>query len=205
MHHYVYYSYEEWGRGYIGVRSCSDMPAVDPYLGSYRDKTFKPTQKIVLMEFKTRIDAEKAEKQLQEFFSVVENPHFANQALNLLTGFSRAGAKCSLEHREKTRLANLGEKNPNYGKPRTEETKRKQSTALKNRKFRPETLLRMQQAQQKNCKAITLEHVESKEVFTFKSINDAARELCLNVGNVSNVYRGRQKTTGGYRLLNRLS
>lgn len=125
--------------------------------------------------------------------------------MNLLTGFSRAGAKCSLEHREKTRLANLGEKNPNYGKPRTEETKRKQSTALKNRKFRPETLLRMQQAQQKNCKAITLEHVESKEVFTFKSINDAARELCLNVGNVSNVYRGRQKTTGGYRLLNRLS
>jgi len=84
MHHYVYYSYEEWGRGYIGVRSCHCSPDQDIYFGSYRDKTFSPTEKIIISEFESRQEAEKAEKTLQEFFSVVKNPHFANQAINLL-------------------------------------------------------------------------------------------------------------------------
>jgi hypothetical protein len=141
VHHYVYYSYEEWGRGYIGVRSCRCSPEKDPYLGSYRDKTFFPTEKIIISEFKNRQEAEKTEKTLQEFFSVVKNPHFANQAINLLVGFSRLGAKA------------------------------------------------------------TREHIESKKVYFFESINSAARELSLNAGNISNLVVGRQKTTDGFRLV----
>ena len=51
---YVYYSYEPWGRGYIGKRECECLPEEDvKYFGSYRDKTFKPTEKIILQTFDT--------------------------------------------------------------------------------------------------------------------------------------------------------
>ena len=50
MNHYVYYSYEDWGRGYIGVRQCECNVYEDEYLGSYYDKTFNPKSKIILME-----------------------------------------------------------------------------------------------------------------------------------------------------------
>ena len=46
---YVYYSYEEFGRGYIGSRICKCLPEEDiKYFGSYKDKTFNPTEKIIL-------------------------------------------------------------------------------------------------------------------------------------------------------------
>jgi hypothetical protein len=42
-YHYVYYSYEEYGRGYIGSRTCKCLPEKDvKYFGSYKDKKFKP-------------------------------------------------------------------------------------------------------------------------------------------------------------------
>jgi hypothetical protein len=78
---YVYYSYEPWGRGYIGKRECECLPEEDvKYFGSYRDKTFKPTEKIVLEVFVTRKEAYKAEKQLHDFYEVDKNPHFANKS-----------------------------------------------------------------------------------------------------------------------------
>ena len=78
--HYTYYSYEEFGRGYIGKRSCKCKPEEDvTYFGSYRDKTFKPTQKIILGTYDTAEEAIDDEIKIQRFFKVVENPHFANQ------------------------------------------------------------------------------------------------------------------------------
>ena len=48
-YHYVYYSYEEWGRGYIGCRTCSCLPSEDKkYFGSFKDKSFYPTNKMEL-------------------------------------------------------------------------------------------------------------------------------------------------------------
>ena len=50
-YHYTYYSYEEWGRGYFGSRTCRCLPKEDvKYFGSFGDKTFKPTQKIILKD-----------------------------------------------------------------------------------------------------------------------------------------------------------
>jgi hypothetical protein len=83
---YVYYSYEEWGRGYIGVKLNSD-PVTDDYYGSYYDKTFYPTCKIVLGEFETPEEALEAEIALHNFFEVDKNPHFANRARQTSTGF----------------------------------------------------------------------------------------------------------------------
>jgi hypothetical protein len=78
---YVYYSYECWGRGYIGKRECWCLPEEDiKYFGSYKDKTFKPTEKIILQTFNSQSEAYNAEIELHEFFQVDINPHFANKA-----------------------------------------------------------------------------------------------------------------------------
>ena len=81
MYHYVYYSYEEWGRGYIGRRKSDCYPDEDvEYLGSFSDASFFPTQKIILGIFNSIEEASEAEVLLHEFFEVDRNPHFANIA-----------------------------------------------------------------------------------------------------------------------------
>jgi hypothetical protein len=145
--HYVYYSYEEFGRGYIGCRTCECAPEDDNYLGSYTDKTFNPTNKIILETFSTREEALQAEVNLHKFYQVDENPHFANKAKQKTTGFYYAEKKFGeanpfyqKQHSEKTknklsqkgkenngyvknRRSYQGENNPFYGKAHSEETK----------------------------------------------------------------------------------
>jgi hypothetical protein len=87
-YYYTYYSYEEWGRGYIGSRECKCLPENDiGYFGSYTDKTFNPTQKIILGTYKTREEAFAAEIILHEFYDVANNPHFANRSRLTTTKF----------------------------------------------------------------------------------------------------------------------
>jgi hypothetical protein len=85
--HYVYYSYEPWGRGYIGKRSSRVPPEEDKYMGSFRDKTFKPTEKTILATFDTSEDAIAAEILLHNFYEVDKNPHFANRSRQTSSGF----------------------------------------------------------------------------------------------------------------------
>jgi hypothetical protein len=89
--HYVYYSYEQWGRGYIGKRSAKMPPEVDSYMGSFKDKTFKPTEKIILGVFSAAEEALKNEMILHDFYDVARNPHFANQAKQTSSGFCWSG------------------------------------------------------------------------------------------------------------------
>jgi hypothetical protein len=86
--HYVYYSYEEWGRGYIGRRTSRVEPDLDLYLGSFTDETFRPTKKIILEVFDSKEEAIKAEIALHTFFQVDLNPHFANKVKQTAIGFS---------------------------------------------------------------------------------------------------------------------
>jgi hypothetical protein len=88
-YYYTYYSYEEWGRGYIGSRGCKCLPEKDiNYLGSCKDKNFKPTQKIILKsDYATREEAYADEIILQQYYKVVGNPHFANRAYQTSTKF----------------------------------------------------------------------------------------------------------------------
>jgi hypothetical protein len=88
-YYYTYYSYEEWGRGYIGSRGCKCLPEEDvKYFGSFRDKTFKPTGKVILKsDYLTREEAYADEIILQKYFNVVENIHFANRAYQTSTKF----------------------------------------------------------------------------------------------------------------------
>jgi hypothetical protein len=87
-YYYTYYSYEEWGRGYIGSRGCKCLPEEDiKYFGSYTDKTFKPTQKIILETYDTREKAFFAEIKLHKFFDVANNSNFANKSKLTTVGF----------------------------------------------------------------------------------------------------------------------
>ena len=88
-YHYTYYSYEEWGKGYFGSRTCKCLPEEDiKYFGSFKDKAFKPTQKIILKsDYATREEAYTDEIILQHYYKVVENPHFANRAYQTSTKF----------------------------------------------------------------------------------------------------------------------
>lgn len=89
MNNYTYYSYEEYGRGYIGSRGCTCSVEEDiEYFGSFSDKTFKPTQKIILGTFETRKEAYEAEILLHNFFQVDNNTHFANKCRATSTGFT---------------------------------------------------------------------------------------------------------------------
>jgi hypothetical protein len=88
-YYYTYYSYEEWGRGYFGSRKCNCLPEEDiKYFGSFSDKNFKPTQKIILKsDYATRKEAYTDEITLQRYYKVVENPHFVNRAYQTSTKF----------------------------------------------------------------------------------------------------------------------
>ena len=121
MHFYVYYSYEEWGRGYIGCRQCSCPPEEDTkYFGSYFDSTFSPTHKIILQVCSSRQEAIECEVALHDFFEVGDNPHFANQSKQRKNGFfyNKRGeehhgfGKLCPEHSDRM----SGEGNPMYGK-----------------------------------------------------------------------------------------
>ena len=127
---YVYYSYEEFGNGYIGKRECKCLPEEDiNYFGSFRDKTFKPTQKIILETFDSVEDALEAECVLHDFYEVDKNPHFANKARQTSKKFYYITPSENM----------IGENNP----AKRPEVRKKISDAAKNRKASEETKRKM--------------------------------------------------------------
>ena len=103
---YTYYSYEEYGRGYIGARSKSPLDD-DDYFGTFSETNFHPTHKIILSEFETMEEALAAEVELHKFFEVDINPHFANKAKQTSSGFyfDPTGREVRDEERRKNRAA----------------------------------------------------------------------------------------------------
>jgi hypothetical protein len=140
-HHYVYKSFEEEGREYIGIRSCNCLPEKDTkYFGSFKDKTFNPTGKIILFTGETRQEVAEIEIELHDFFDVAVNPQFANRAKAKSIKFDTTGVPNTAEQKKKKSVAmsgennpcygRTGEKNPNYGVPHTEEWKKAQSERM---------------------------------------------------------------------------
>ena len=146
-YHYVYYSYEEYGRGYIGSRTCKCPPEKDvKYFGSYKDKNFKPTQKIILKDdYLTREDAYSDEIILQEYYKVVKNSHFANRAYQTATKFSTIGITFTDETRKKLSESHKGKITWNKGKSVSDEMKEKIRQKMKGRKQTEEHKLKRAQ------------------------------------------------------------
>ena len=114
-YHYTYYSYEEYGRGYFGSRTCRCLPEEDvKYFGSFHDRTFNPTQKIILKsDYNTREEAYIDEIILQQYYKVAENPHFANRAYQTstkfyyITSFEEASIRGKKQHKNKLGMFQL--------------------------------------------------------------------------------------------------
>ena len=108
-YHYVYYSYEEWGRGYIGSRTCYCLPQNDTnYFGSFKDIDFKPTKKIILKEdYANREEAIEDEIKLHNFYEVHKNLNFANQAKQSSKKFILNGSKAK-ENGKRTKILKKG-------------------------------------------------------------------------------------------------
>jgi hypothetical protein len=129
MFHTVYNSYEAKlnGRDYIGKHSTGDP--YDDYRGSFSDDGFDPDVKIVMAYSKTAEGALWFEINFHNVFNVARDPQFANRAIQTATKFDRTGVSNTLEQNQKISEAlkglMVGEKNPRYGKPRSEETKQK--------------------------------------------------------------------------------
>lgn len=148
---YVYYSYEPWGRGYIGKRECWCLPEEDvKYFGSFRDKTFKPTKKIILETFNSAEDALKAERLIQEFYQVDKNLHFANIYVHRSNNFCNNGSEII---RQKISKSLTGIK-------RSEETKRKISEAKKGTIVNIETKLKLKEKRKGRKPSLGMKHSE---------------------------------------------
>ena len=127
-YHYVYKSFEEEGREYIGCRTCKCLPEEDTkYFGSFRDKSFNPAGKTILFVCETRKEVLEIEVELHDFFDVAVNPKFANQAKQTSTGFDRVGVPWTEEQKKKKSVAMSGEKGHMFGVPKTEEWKKANS------------------------------------------------------------------------------
>ena len=183
-HHYVYHSFEEWGREYIGIRSCDCLPEEDTkYLGSFRDKSFNPAGKTILFVCETRKEAAEIEIELHDFFDVAVNPQFANRAKAVSTGFSRAGVPKTEEQKK----AMSGEKNPMYGVPRTEAQKKAQSEKLTGRYLG---------ALNPSSKAIISIEPDGTQRH-FGGCNQAARELEINRSDLSRYLKSNKQPRWG--------
>lgn len=104
------------------------------------------------------------------------------------------------EQRQQMRERNLGEKNPNYGKPRSEETKRKIGEANKisqlGKKHSQETKEKMSQVHKKY---IPIKCIETGIIYNCPS--DAAVGIGKkpsSAGHITEVCKGKRQTAYGY-------
>ena len=177
---YVYYSYEPWGRGYIGKRECSCPPEEDvKYFGSYRDKTFKPTEKIILETFTCREEALRAEIDLHNFYEVDKNPHFANIYIHRGKNFCNNGNDII---RKKISLALTGIK-------RSERTRKKISEAKKGTIFSEETRKKLKEKRKGRKPSLGMKHTEENK----KKQSEAML--------VNNPFRGKKHTEETKKLI----
>ncbi len=122
MFHVVYLSFEDnsIGRDYVGKHS-SENP-YDSYLGSFKDESFHPTNKIILEYSRTAEGALAAEMRWQRVFKVVEDPQFVNQSYQTSTKFLYSEG---LFGPENPMFGKSGKLNPNFGNDYSDEAREK--------------------------------------------------------------------------------
>jgi hypothetical protein len=119
-------------------------------MGSYKDKTFDPTQKEILAVCDTREEAMRTEMFFHEMYDVAKNPMFANRAKATSVGFCTEGTTVSEETKQKigksVSEAQTGENNPMFGKKHSEEAKQKLREAQTGKKLSNETKQKLREA-----------------------------------------------------------
>jgi hypothetical protein len=197
-YYYTYYSYEEWGRGYFGSRGCKCLPEEDvKYFGSFKDKTFKPTQKIILKsDYATREEAYADEIILQEHYKVVENPHFANRAYQTTTRFSTLGLFPSDETRKKLSRSHKGRTAWNKGMCVSDEVKEKIRQKNKGRKQTEEHKFKRTL---KLAREFTLVDPYGR-IVTGKNVSKFCRDNNLSIPHIFSVISGKRNHHKGWTI-----
>lgn len=108
----------------------------------------------------------------------------------------------SEEVREKLRIAHLGPRNSNFGKKRSEETRRRMSEAQKGRHHSDETRRRQSEAalnstKRKRC-AVHQFTLEGTYVASYSSQKEAERQTGILSASISSCCRGKSQTSGGF-------
>ena len=107
--------------------------------------------------------------------------------------------KCSESTKRKLSALNSGVNNPNYGKPRSDETKRKVSEARKGMKFTDEHKRHLSESHLgvvNECLLKKVKCVETGQIFnSIKEAKAFFNSPNIHIGDVCN---GKRKTAGGY-------
>ena len=193
-YHYVYRSFEVGGREYIGIRTCNCLPEEDTtYFGSFKDKTFKPTEKTILFVCKTRQEVAEIEIELHDFFDVAVNPQFANRSKQTSTKFDRTGVSPSEETRKKLSKSKSRENHPLFGTHRTEPQRQahsKRMTGEKHPQFGKTGVLHH------NSKAVTAIKPDNTKLY-FDSGMDVVRELGFSSSSLSTCIKANKPVKKG--------
>jgi hypothetical protein len=197
----VHYTYivnnRETGEFYIGSRSCNCKSEEDiKYMGSM--VAWKPNKndliKTILNDkFLTREEAIKEEIQLIK--ENINNPLNKNYNIPGL-GFHNTGRVFEKSVRDKMRLARLGDKNPRYGNPHSEETKEKIRIKAKGRIYSEETKKRLSDARIK--KPVLQFDKDMNFIKEYESIKIAGENTKTDKGDISKVCNNKQKSAGGW-------
>lgn len=103
------------------------------------------------------------------------------------------------EYRQKMRERNLGEKNPNWKKPRTEETKQKigksNKISLLGHKHTEDTKKKMSESHKKN---ILILCIETQKIYRCPSEASLDVANTKQAGHITEVCKGKRKTAFGY-------
>lgn len=70
--------------------------------------------------------------------------------------------------------------------------------AIRRGRFVNNIVIAKEVALRKQRKKVVAKDLDGRQIKEYSSLSDAARDLCLNEGNISNVLHGRQKKTGSY-------
>jgi len=180
MFHFVYNSYEEWGRNYIGVHSTNNLD--DGYLGSSCDPTFKPVAKDIIAFFETREEAKEAEITLHEFFEVEISPLFANLKSAKAMNFDHGGEvvkNFSLKFRRL--FSSKG------GKSRSD--KKLESCRQNGKAGAP-----------KISKPVTVTNIKTGNSFECYGCREASRQTGLPLSAVYRLVKGKTQTEGPWAI-----
>lgn len=196
--HYTYKIYDiKTNEFYIGSRTCIGK-AVDDfnYMGSMI--VWKPNKlnlkKIILNDsFTNREDAIKSEIELIK--ENINNP--LNQNYNIPgIKFHNTGRIFNESIRNKMRIARLGEKNPRYGKPHSNETKEKIRLKAIGRTYSDET---KQKLSKLRLKRPVIQYDKNMILISeYESIKKASESTNTDRGDINRVCKEKQKSAGGY-------